>query len=126
MKRATVMTAAFGLVALAATALGAAEPVPDWGIGPFEKHPQPVLSPAPDSRFLCPVLGREVRWREQNVYNPAAVVRDGKVCLLYRADDRNPSLKWGRTCRIGLAWSEDGVRFTRHPAPVVHPDNDAG
>jgi len=71
------------------------------------------------------VLGREARWEEQNVYNPAAVVRDGKVYLLYRADDRNPELKWGRTCRIGLAWSEDGTNFTRHPAPVLYPDNDA-
>jgi predicted GH43/DUF377 family glycosyl hydrolase len=51
-------------------------------------------------------------------------VRDGKVYLLYRADDRNPALKWGRTCRIGMAWSTDGVHFTRHPAPVLYPDND--
>jgi predicted GH43/DUF377 family glycosyl hydrolase len=58
------------------------------------------------------------------VYNPAAVVHRGKVYLLYRADDISPDLGWGRTCRIGLAHSEDGVRFTRHPQPVVYPDND--
>ncbi|MCU0960792.1 MAG: serine hydrolase [Pirellulaceae bacterium] len=97
----------------------------DWPMGPFVKHPQPVLLPRAESTFDCPVLGKEVRWEEQNVYNPAAVVRDGKVYLFYRADDRNPSLAWGRTCRIGMAWSEDGIHFTRHPTPVVYPDHDA-
>ncbi len=95
-----------------------------WDLGPFVKTKQPVFSPTPDSRFQCPILGKEVRWEEQNVYNPAAVVRDGKVYLLYRADDKNPGLKWGRTCRIGLAASEGGVHFTRHPTPVLYPDND--
>ena len=36
----------------------------------------------------------------------------------------NPALKWGRTCRIGLADSEDGIHFTRHPQPVLYPNND--
>ena len=95
-----------------------------WEMGLFEKHRQPVLSPTPNSKFLCPVLGKEVRWEEENVYNPAAVVRDSKIFLFYRADDKNPALKWGRTCRIGMAWSEDGTNFTRHPGPVLFPDND--
>ncbi len=98
--------------------------IPVWGMGPFVKHPKPVLTPNAESKFTCPVLGKDVRWEAQNVYNPAAVVRDGKVYLFYRADDRNPALKWGRTCRIGMAWSEDGTNFTRHPTPVVYPDND--
>jgi len=95
-----------------------------WAMGPFVKLDKPVLSPNPEAKFQCPILGKEVRWEEQNVYNPAAVVRDGKVYLLYRADDKNPDLKWGRTCRIGLASSEDGINFTRHPTPVLYPDND--
>jgi len=100
------------------------DPVPDWTIGPFVKQKEPILRPTPDSVFKCPVRGREVRWEERSVYAPAAVVRDGKVYLLYRADDFSPDLGWGRTCRIGLAHSEDGVHFTRHPQPVVYPDND--
>lgn len=98
--------------------------VPHWTMGPFVKHPLPVLSPNAASKFTCPALGQEVRWEEQNVYNPAAVVREGKVYLFYRADDKNPGLKWGRTCRIGMAWSQDGTNFTRHPTPVLYPDND--
>ena len=114
-------------MAFAANPAGGAGPAgaaPDWQMGPFVRLPQPVLSPTPDSKFQCPVLGKEVQWEEQNVYNPAAVVRDGRVYLLYRADDKNPALKWGRTCRIGLAHSDDGIHFTRHPTPVLFPDND--
>jgi predicted GH43/DUF377 family glycosyl hydrolase len=110
-------------VLLSSSAAGNAEQGP-WEIGPFAKRKEPVLRPSPDSRFRCPVRGKDVRWEEQNVYNPAAVVRGGKVHLLYRADDRSPDLGWGRTCRIGLAKSEDGIHFTRHPQPVLYPDND--
>jgi predicted GH43/DUF377 family glycosyl hydrolase len=95
-----------------------------WELGPFVKHPEPVLKPTRDSVFKCPIMGKEVRWEEQNVYNPAVIVRNGKVHLLYRADDRNPAIGWGRTCRVGLATSDDGIHFTRHPAPVLYPDND--
>ncbi len=97
----------------------------NWDMGPFVKRKEPILLPTPDSRFQCPIRGKEVRWEEQNVYNPAAVVRGVKVYLLYRSDDKSPDLTWGRTCRIGLAHSEDGVNFTRHPKPVLYPDNDA-
>ncbi len=95
-----------------------------WIVGPFVKRKQPVLQPTSDSRFQCPIRGEDVRWEAQNVYNPAAVVRRGKVYLLYRADDKSPDLKWGRTCRIGLAWSEDGIHFSRRTKPVLYPDND--
>ena len=104
--------------------LGAPPDRRGWDMAPFIKRQEPVLRPTPGSKFQCPIRGKEVLWEEQNVYNPAAVVRDGKVYLLYRADDKSPDLKWGRTCRIGLAWSEDGVNFTRHPKPVLYPDND--
>ena len=103
----------------------AGDPVPDWAMGPFVKQDRPVLSPTPDSTFDCPIEKRSVRWEQQNVYNPAAVVRDGKVYLLYRADDGPKQTAWGRTCRIGLAWSEDGRHFTRLGRPVLYPDDDA-
>jgi predicted GH43/DUF377 family glycosyl hydrolase len=95
-----------------------------WELGPFVKHPEPVLRPNPNSVFKCPIMGKEARWEEMNTYNPAAVVKDGKVYLLYRADGKNPECGWGRVCRIGLAVSDDGIHFTRHPQPVLYPDND--
>jgi len=39
--------------------------------------------------------------------------------MLYRAAAGD-----GCTGRIGLAWSEDGIHFTRHPQPVIVPEYD--
>lgn len=113
---------------LAASAANGQTPLdawPKWAIGPFVKLDKPVLSPTPDSTFDCPIENRKVRWEQQNVYNPAVVVRKGKVYLLYRADDGPKPTAWGRTCRIGLAWSEDGRHFTRLDKPVLYPDHDS-
>jgi predicted GH43/DUF377 family glycosyl hydrolase len=106
----------------------------NWQMGPFVKLDQPVLRPDANSIFMCPILKREVRFEQQNVYNPAVVVRDEKIYLLYRADDGSPNATsgsidekregWGRTCRIGLAESADGRNFTRRSAPVLYPDKD--
>lgn len=48
----------------------------------------PVLGPIEESSFRCPVRRKEVNWEAKDVFNPAAVVKDGKVYLLYRAEDR--------------------------------------
>lgn len=95
-----------------------------WAILPFNKidSDNPVLLPG-DLQFNCPVIGKTVKWEEKDVFNPAAVVRDGKVFLLFRAED-----KIGRhagTSRIGLAVSDDGLHFTKRNEPVLYPDNDS-
>jgi predicted GH43/DUF377 family glycosyl hydrolase len=115
------------LAGAAAAASGQASPaaVPAWALGPFAKTVTPVLSPTPESVFDCPLERQAVRWEQQNVYNPAVVVRDDKVYLLYRGDDGPKPTAWGRTCRIGLAWSADGRSFTRLGRPVLYPDLDA-
>jgi predicted GH43/DUF377 family glycosyl hydrolase len=95
-----------------------------WIVGPFVKldSANPCLIPSPASEFRCPVRGNEVHWEEKDVFNPAAVYRDGKVYLLYRAQDRIGAP--AGTSRIGLAWSEDGIHFIKRPTPVLFPDRD--
>ena len=97
----------------------------DWALLPFEKADEvnPVLLPDTNSAFLCPVRNTIVQWEEKDVFNPAAVVRNDTVFLLFRAEDSIG--KFAGTSRIGLAWSTDGLHFTKHPAPVLYPDNDA-
>lgn len=51
----------------------------NWALGPFVKQGEPILEPNRAATFRCSVLGRSIRWEAQNVYNPAAVVKDGKV-----------------------------------------------
>jgi len=107
------------ILVLAAGALAAAGA--PWSLGPFVKEDaaNPILGPSAEATFNCPVRGAPVRWEELALYNPAAVVRDGEVCLLYRAQDAHG------TSRLGLATSADGVRFARRPRPVLHPEEDA-
>ena len=107
--------------------LAAQQPAP-WMLGPFSKPADvnPVLSPSPAATFRSPLSDSLVRWEAFATFNPAAVVRDGKVFVLYRAEDASgESIIGGHTSRIGLAESNDGLLFTRHPEPVLFPANDA-
>lgn len=82
----------------------------------------PVLAPDASGQFFCPVRKKTVRWEEKNVFNPAAVVKDGWVWMLYRAEDAtNPDRS---TSRIGLAKSREGIEFRRTPIPVLFPEPD--
>jgi predicted GH43/DUF377 family glycosyl hydrolase len=81
-------------------------PAIDYPLGPFTPSPEnPVLRPGPGA------------WESTNVYNPAAIVHDDRVVLLYRAhaDDIVSS--------IGFASSSDGVRFERDRDPVLVPEH---
>jgi predicted GH43/DUF377 family glycosyl hydrolase len=72
--------------------------------------------------FHCPVRNADVRWEAKDVFNPAAVVREGKVWLIYRAQD--DAGRPAGTSRIALALSADGLAFERRPEPVLFPDDD--
>jgi predicted GH43/DUF377 family glycosyl hydrolase len=95
-----------------------------WALLPFVKvdSVNPVLMPGV-STFTDPIWKKKVAWEEKDVFNPAIVVKDGKIYMLYRAQDKIG--KPGGTSRIGLAESEDGFHFIRSPGPVLYPDNDA-
>jgi predicted GH43/DUF377 family glycosyl hydrolase len=92
----------------------------DWTLLNFVKVDSlnPILQPSPSQTFNCPVSKNSVQWEERNVLNPSAVVREGKVYMIYRAQDNQ------MTSRLGLAVSEDGVHFTKQPEPVLYPDED--
>ena len=97
----------------------------NWALLPFVKADEvnPVLVPDSTVEFFCPVRKEKLRWEEKDVFNPAAVVRNDTVFILYRAEDKIG--KFAGTSRIGLAWSIDGLHFTRYHSPVLYPDNDS-
>jgi predicted GH43/DUF377 family glycosyl hydrolase len=95
--------------------------LPDWAIGPFSK-PTRVLDERPAVVFTCSVSGDEIDWAAKDAFNPAAVVHDGRVCLLVRGEDKVG--RYAGTSRIGLATSDDGSNFTLEPEPVLAPGND--
>lgn len=58
-----------------------------------------------------------------DVFNPAAIVRNDTVFMLFRAEDNPEAILGGRTSRIGLAYSLNGINFTKYEHPVLFPDN---
>ncbi len=95
-----------------------------WQIGPFSRPDtgNPVITPQPESTFPDPILKAPAHWESLHTFNPAAIVRDGKIFVLYRAEDSSGTTELGsHTSRLGLAESADGIHFTRRPAPVFFP-----
>ncbi|HEX5167879.1 MAG TPA: glycoside hydrolase family 130 protein [Cyclobacteriaceae bacterium] len=84
----------------------------------------PIVRADSNYTFLCPMKNKLVRWQKADVFNPAAIVKDGKVMLLYRCEDNPAAHLGGRTSRIGLAESADGIRFRKFPTPVLYPGKD--
>jgi beta-1,2-mannosidase len=81
--------------------------LPTFPLGPFTPYSgNPILRPQGDG------------WESTNLYNPAAVVVDDEVVMLYRA--HGPDLR----SRIGLATSRDGFSFLREAEPVLKPEYD--
>ena len=95
-----------------------------WTLGPFVKvdSVNPIMGAVDSVAFMGPVQKIMVKWEAKDVFNPAAVVRNGKVYLLYRAEDSIGKL--AGTSRIGLAVSNNGLTFKRFPKPVLYPEND--
>ncbi len=88
----------------------------------YKPKENPILRPDSGFTFRDPVKEGVVKWQRADVFNPAAIVKDNKVYLLYRAEDNPAAPIGGRTSRLGLAVSEDGIHFTKFPEPVLYPD----
>jgi beta-1,2-mannosidase len=98
-----------------------------WMFGPFERPEgvNPIITPGKGSVFYCPMKEMNVYWEEMATFNPASVVRENKVYVLYRAEDKlGEMIIGGHTSRIGLAVSDDGLNFKTKQEPVMYPDHD--
>ena len=84
----------------------------------------PIISADSSFTFVSPISNKVIKWQKADVFNPAAIVKDNKIYLLLRCEDNSAASLGGRTSRIGLAYSTDGIHFTKHPTPVLFPDND--
>jgi predicted GH43/DUF377 family glycosyl hydrolase len=99
-------------------------PVFEWDFRTFYKPGEnPIVKADSTFTFIDPVKNIEVKWQKADVFNPAAIVKDNKVYLLYRCEDNPAAFLGGRTSRIGLASSDDGIHFTKYPEPVLYPDS---
>ena len=100
--------------------------LPDWALGGFVRPEKanPIITPNPSNQFDCPMQDKKIGWEESDVFNPAATVKDGKIYVLYRAEDNSATGIGKRTSRIRLEESEDGIHMKRRKTPVMYPDKD--
>jgi predicted GH43/DUF377 family glycosyl hydrolase len=99
--RVLFLTAA--LILLAIGLFAAVQFVPPFGS--WERlSPSPVISP------------QGTGFESAGTFNPAVVEKDGKIVMLYRAQDGKG------TSRLGYAVSEDGIHFQQSPNPVFGPE----
>lgn len=99
-----------------------------WMIGPFQRpaNAQPIISPVGDTEFLDPMTEKTVHWESMATFNPAAIVKDGKVMVIYRAEEKLGEKEiGGHTSRLGLATSANGFTFTREKTPIFFPSHDS-
>ncbi len=95
-----------------------------WLLG-FEKPAQnPIMQADPGYVFNDPITQKAVQWQKADVFNPAAIVRNDTVFMLFRAEDNPSAILGGRTSRIGLAYSTDGLDFIKFREPVLYPSLD--
>jgi predicted GH43/DUF377 family glycosyl hydrolase len=77
----------------------------------------PKLTKFPGNPIIAPEQGQS--WEVGGTFNPAAVVADGAIQLLYRAVDCN------RISRLGYARTLNGREISfRSSTPVLEPSND--
>jgi predicted GH43/DUF377 family glycosyl hydrolase len=100
--------------------------LPSWAMGKFVRSTiiNPVISPNKQSSFIDPVSKNRVAWEANDTFNPAAAIKNGKIVVLYRAEDLYGTGIGFRTSRLGYAESSDGLHFKRRNTPVLFPAND--
>jgi beta-1,2-mannosidase len=91
----------------------------------YKPEENPIVKADSAYSFKDPISQQTVQWQKADVFNPAAIVKDDKVYLLYRCEDNPAAHLGGRTSRLGLAVSDDGIHFTKFPEPVLYPANDS-
>jgi len=100
-------------------------PKEKWMLGFNKTEINPIMVADSSYSFLDPITKEAVQWQKADVFNPGAIVRNDTVFMLFRAEDNPAAILGERTSRIGLAYSTDGINFTKFPEPVLYPDNDA-
>lgn len=101
--------------------------LPAWAIGPFERPEgvNPIITPQ-QTTFFCPLTADTIKWENGDTFNPAAIVRNDTICVLYRAEDQSGQGIGQRTSRIGCAQTVDGLTIIKKASsPVLYPAKDS-
>ena len=99
----------------------------DWMLGPFARpdNAQPILQKNAESIFKDPITQQMVHWESMATFNPAAIVKNDSIYVLYRAEEKLGEKEiGGHRSRIGVATSSDGLTFSKWDKPLFYPNED--
>lgn len=98
-----------------------------WMLGPFERFTgnDPILRKDTTSLFKDPVTGKNAYWESMATFNPAAIVKNDSIFVLFRAEEKLGEKEiGGHRSRIGMAYSTDGLQYKKLPDPIFYPQKD--
>ncbi|MEZ4810027.1 MAG: glycoside hydrolase family 130 protein [Allomuricauda sp.] len=98
-----------------------------WMMGPFKRpvDAKPIVQKDSASTFTDPITGDTAHWESMATFNPAAIVKDNTVHLLYRAEEKLGEKEiGGHRSRIGRATSTNGIDFVKDDSPIFYPNED--
>jgi predicted GH43/DUF377 family glycosyl hydrolase len=75
--------------------------------------------------FFDSLKNENVYWKKADVFNPDAIVKNDTIFVLSRCEDNPAAVLGGRTSRIGIDSSTDGIHFTSYDEPVLYPARDS-
>ncbi|MDI6452818.1 hypothetical protein [Peloplasma aerotolerans] len=101
--------------------------LPNWAIGPFDKHDQPVFEPSKEAWDVGHISG--------GVHNGSIIKHQGYMYYIYRGEmphelvtseeDSSPiEVVTDYICDIGVARSLDGINFERVAGPLFRNGDD--
>lgn len=99
----------------------------NWMLGPFERFTdgKPIIQKDTNSIFRDPITGKIAHWESMATFNPAAIVKNDTIFVLYRAEQKlGDKGIGGHRSRIGMAFSTDGLHYNKLREPVFYPDKD--
>jgi predicted GH43/DUF377 family glycosyl hydrolase len=113
------------IVAIAHISFAQQNKLPSWALGGFTRAVKaPIINPDASTRFYDPMRKDSIAWESNDTFNPAAAVKNGKIVVLYRSEDKSGIGIGERTSRIGYAESTDGIKMIRRKTPVLFPGED--
>lgn len=98
-----------------------------WMLGPFYRptNAAPIITKDASSTFEDPITKKMSHWESMATFNPAAVVKNDTIFVLYRAEEKLGEKEiGGHRSRIGMAFSTDAKNYQRLPHPIFYPKTD--
>src|SRR5436305_13704870 len=84
--------AVFSFLVFSFTSLAqSSDKLPGWAFGGFirPKNVNPIIAPRSGTSFTESMTDKQVHWEANDAFNPRATIKNDKVVIIYRAEDKS-------------------------------------